>query len=246
MSKPDIEELEQLIEKHQLALSLTRAQKYRAYAVLARELELYGYLEESLSYYGRSLKNIPRDQDSLEILSSMLSVLYRKDREEALKFYQQKFKKAATSSTSPVKSKILDFWKKVFSKKVFKPSHVGFYGQFFKDQDVKTLMQQKKYSVALSFLDPKALKSADINHRLEYDVLSKIAGKKSGFFCLSTLKKYPNSPSVTMDICRYLKGIQLKVESLETLKKKAAAQLPHLSYLVDALFDIPVEQEKKP
>ena len=109
MSKPDIEELEQLIEKHQLALSLTRAQKYRAYAVLARELELYGYLEESLSYYGRSLKNIPRDQDSLEILSSMLSVLYRKDIEEALKFYQQKFKKAATSSTSPVKSKILDF-----------------------------------------------------------------------------------------------------------------------------------------
>ncbi|MCK5883834.1 MAG: hypothetical protein KAG61_09110 [Bacteriovoracaceae bacterium] len=234
----EIEKIERLIKEHKLADGLNNHQKFSAYAVLARELELYGYLDKSIEIYNKAIKLIPKDIDPLEINSGLLSVLYRHDIKEAKKFFNHSFKKNIALSKSHVKQDLLKHWNKVFSRKISEKDHNGFYGQYFKDMDIKSLMQKKDYKYAFKLVTPKGLKQGNINSKLQYDVISRLNGKRSGFLCESMLTQFKDSSAITMEMCRYLQSKKTKYGNLKSLQKRAEDEMPHLKYLVNAMEDI--------
>lgn len=238
VTNKSIQEIEDLVRKHKLDNGLSKKEKYRAYAVLARELELYGHLDKSIEYYNKSIKNLQKSDDPLEVYTSLLSVIYKVDSSKAKMFFEGTFKEKAASSTSSERDEVLKFWKNVFAKEVNDKIHTGFYGQFFKDRDVKNLISKKKYNKAFKLLNPKGLSDQNINKKLEYDVLSKLNGKRNGYFCEAMLERYSKSSSVTMEICRYLKNGRFKYGTLKDLKVRTNKELPHLSYLVEVLEDV--------
>lgn len=123
----------------------------------------------------------------------------------------------------------------IFAQKVM---HNGFYGSYFLDKDVKELIRQKNYKEAFKLLSPKGLKDADINTQLRYDVLSFINGKKKDFFCNVMMNNFIKSPSVPVEVCRYLNNKKtLYGENLQGLLERSNRELPHLSYLIKALID---------
>ena len=237
VTSKSIKEIEELVKKHNLEDGLNSTQKQKAYSVLARELELYGFLDKSIEYYEKSIKLLSPKEDNLEVYTALLSVMFRKESKSAKTFFDNKYLKKVSRSKHSEKKEIIAFWTKVFSKKIDKKNHNGFYGEYFKDRDIKELLSAKKYSQAFSLLTPKGLSEQNINKKLQYDVLSKINGKRDGYFCEAMLKRYSQSSSVTMEVCRYLKNGRLKFGTIKELKVRTKSELPHLSYLVDVLED---------
>jgi hypothetical protein len=233
-----INEIEELIKKHQVDKGLSTLQKHKAYSVLARELELYGFLDKSIEYYHKSIALLSAKEDPLEIYTGLLSVMFRKDKIQAESYFKKIFLNKVANSKEVNKKEIVAFWTKVFSKKVDSKNHTGFYGEYFKDRDIKSLLSDKKYTQAFNLLNPKGLNKLNINKKLQYDILSKLNGKRNGYFCEKMLKKYSQSSSVPMEVCRYIKKGKLKFGTLKELKIRTRNELPHLSYLVDVLEDV--------
>jgi hypothetical protein len=240
LSVREVEQIEELVAKHKLTADMSSVQKYRAYTVVAYELDLFGHHKKSLSYYKLALDNIPKDVDPLEVYANYLGVLYKVNPKDAESFYDSKFTLALKTSKSKLKPIVLRLWNKVF--KNTQDARLPLYSQFFKDRDLKKLIGEKSYEAAFLKLSPVGLENSNINKKLEYDILSKLKGKRAGFFCQSNLKKYPNSSSVTMEICRFLEKGKLKYGTLKKLEARSAKELPHLQYLFGALFDL--EKEK--
>lgn len=235
----DIKTVEAIVKKHSLTKDLKPIQLFQGYAILARELEAYGFQEKAAEYYQKALEVNESDKRALEVATSYLSNLYRRNPKAAKKYYQGDYQKYFQASNSSLKGQFKDFWDKAFKEEVDPKNHVGFFGQFFKDRDVKELVSQEKFFEAYSLLKPNGLEESNINNQLQYDVLSFINGKKNGFFCEVMLKKYPKSPSVPVEVCRYLKSGRLKYGNLDALLKRSNKELPHLSYLVQALVKRP-------
>lgn len=238
LEQNDIATIEAIVKKHKLEEGLKPIQLFQGYAILARELEAYGHQEKAAEYYLKALKTYPADERALEVATSYLSNLYRRNQKDAQKYFEGEFQKVWKSSNSSLKKPIQDFWQQAFNRdpKVIAKRHNGFYGQFFKDQDIKDLMADKKFYVAFSLVRPQGLKDANINRQLQYDVLAYLNGQKKEFFCQGMLDKFSNSPSVPVEVCRYLKTGQLKYGDLKALKVRSEKELPHLSYLVEALL----------
>ena len=226
---------QEIIKKHGIEKSLTNEEKFNAYIVLAFELETYGHLDKAISFYEKAKKLKPKKVDPLELETSYLFALYKFDQAKAKKYFK-KYQDAIASSKDSDRERVLRFWKNVFSNS--KQIQNGFYGQFFKDKNVKELMAKKKYSKALALRNPSGLEHANINAKLEYDTLSRLKGKKHGFYCEQMLKEFPNSYAVSMEICRYLKSGKLKHKGLDELIERAKKEAPALVHIASALKDI--------
>ncbi len=238
LDSKDIATVEAIVKRHNLEKGLGPQQLFQGYAILARELEAYGHPKKASEYYLKAMKANPKDERLLEVATSYLSNLFRQDPPAAKNYFQTSYLDILKKSKSPMKNDFKEFWENVFKEKkekVDSKNHRGFYGQFFKERDVKELVEKEKLYEAFALLSPKGLESRDINSQLQYDTLSFLNGKKKGFFCSAMLKKYPNSPSVPVEICRYLKSGKIKYGDLKELNARAKKELPHLSYLVEAL-----------
>ncbi|MFG1503675.1 hypothetical protein [Halobacteriovorax sp. RZ-3] len=226
---------QEIVKKHKIEKSLTNEQKFNAYIVLAFELETHGHLKEAITFYEKAKALKPKKIDPLELETSYLFALFKSDQKKA-KSYFKTYKKEIVNSKDKNKAKILDYWEAVFSNS--KKIQNGFYGQFFKDQNLKELMAKKDYAKALALRNPTGLEHASINAKIEYDVLSRLRGKKNGFYCEQMLKEFPNSYAVSMEICRYIKTGKLKHKGLKELIQRAKKEAPSLHYLTLALKDI--------
>lgn len=230
-----ISSAKQIIKKHKIEEGLTSDQKFHAYVVLAFELETHGHLDMALEYYNKARPLRPTKVDPLEVETAYLFALYKKDPAKARTHFPN-FKKVVSPSKDEKKKEILEFWNNVFNNS--KKLHQGFYGQFFKDKNIKELMEKKEYSKALGLKNPTGLENASINSKLEYDVLSRLNGKKNGFYCEKMLNKYPNSYSVAVEMCRYIKDGKLKYKGLPELIKRTDKEAESLNHIVKALKDI--------
>lgn len=235
LTSKEVEVMESIVKKHSLGKDLKPIQLFQGYAIIARELEAYGFQEKAADYYQKALKANPSDKRALEVATSYLSNLYRRNPKSAKKYYGEEYQSFWKASASPLKNQLKEFWENAFKEEVDPKNHVGFYGQFFKDRDIKDLVSEEKFFEAYSLLKPNGLEESNINNQLQYDVLSFINGKKNGFYCEAMLKRFPKSPSVPVEMCRYLKSRQLKYGDLDALLKRSQKELPHLSYLVKAL-----------
>ncbi len=210
-------------------------EKYKALSMLAFELQGYGFRDKAIQAYEKALDLRTSTSDPLEVATNLLALNFQKNLNKAEELFFNKVKALMKTSTKEAKGEVLKFWTWVFSKKVDTKNYHGLYGQFFKDQDTKKLMRKRKFKEALSLLTPEGLEERSINVKLEYDVLSFLNGKRNGFFCESTLKKYPDSYDVLVDTCRYLKSQPLKNENFKSLIRIVQQDLPHLNYLYEAL-----------
>jgi len=234
----DIEQIAALVKKHKIEKLLNKEEKYHAYSVLGKELELYGFPKEAVKYYKKSIDVMPVTEDPLEVYTGLLSVMYRDNPNRAATFFKSTYKLKVVNSKSNMRDDIITFWENIFSKGQKTENYEGFYGQYLKDRDLKKLLDEKKYHEAFELMNPKPLDKADINSKIQYDVVARLNGKRHGFFCDEMFNRFKNSPAITVEICRYLKTGHLKLGTLKDLKSRTEKNLPNLTYLVKTLEDI--------
>jgi len=100
LEKSDIEDIGTLIKKHQIEKLSNKEEKYHAYSVLGRELELYGFAKEAIDI-------MPAAADLLEVYTDLLSAMYRDNPENAASFVHSYYKAKVVNSQSKLKKDVI-------------------------------------------------------------------------------------------------------------------------------------------
>ncbi len=239
LDKAAMKSMETILKKYAIDQKLTSDKKFSLYATAALELEQFGFKEKASEYFKKAIEleaSAPNSTQKFDLYTEYLFHLSKQDQNKAREFYFQKYKKEVANSDYPKKDELISFWDNHFSEepKQDKP----FFNQFYKDQKIKSYFEEKKYKEAFALVKDQQLKDANINMKLEYDTLATINHEKKQLYCLDMLNDYPDSYSIPVEICRYLKDGQLKYGDLNALEKRTKEEHPHLLYIAKALKDI--------
>ena len=234
-------ETNEKVQKVLNSKTIDNFQKYETLFVAAKDMQNIKNYKKSQQYYELAINNIPKTLDPFALKVDYLAMLYQWDKEKAKTYFEESLKelspRKSKSKEEKEKKTIFSFWENVFSSKVKPESHKGFFGEFFKDRDIKTLINEGDFKKAYGLLSPQGLRDASINEKLQFDVISFLNGKTNSFFCEDNLNQFKDSSAITLDICRLLLKKPIKNGSLSDIKTLVDGQLPHLSYLLNPLID---------
>jgi len=237
-----IEKAEEVLKKYQLDKTLSPIEGFKLYSTVAKELTSYGFNLKAKEYFLKAIeedskidKKKVKDFDPLDTYTEYLMLLEKMSAREAKAFYEEVYVNILRSSSSSQKSALEKFWQNHFSKKP--DTKNPFYGQYYKDKEIKKLIANENFSDAFKLIKAKDVSELSINLKLEYDLLSTLnkSDKKRPLFCEEKLNQYPNSAAISMEICRYIKNKKLKFGNLEEFEKRAQEESSSLNYLVKAL-----------
>jgi len=219
--------------------SLNDTQKYKLYALAAREVMGKKHYEKALQYYDLALAS-NLDKGMEEAFYNKLFIKYQLEKSadeltKSLNEFEHYLKKYDVSEKY---SYILSSWKLMLSTDPQAEMTISnsLFGQQFSQKKVKRLVKDKKFAQALQLL-PDNLGQSNINLQIQSDILKTIVfGRNQKLYCDAKLKKYPNSLAYTMQICRYLKDSQsVKLSDLET---RITKQSPKRLFWLEAMKEI--------
>ncbi len=233
LADADVNQLEEKFLK--ILPSLKPIEKCRLYQIGARELFLFNHLSKSKHYYERSLKENCAE-GRLEALINIVTINKVLKLNEDLSSYKEEILKDK-AATDPV---IKEYLKTLEGKGKL----TGYFGALNKDKNIVSAIKKGEYKSALLMLSPKVVREADINKKLQYDVLRTLVLKGTAeiLFCEKELKKYKTSLSYTMELCRYLlkrNKKEKKGPTLKSLKEKVKRERMASLYLIEALEGSP-------
>ncbi|MEC7276208.1 MAG: hypothetical protein VXV96_07795 [Bdellovibrionota bacterium] len=233
LAEEGVEQLEDKLLK--LLPSLKPIEKCRLYQIGARELFLFDHLSKSKHYYEQSLKENCAE-GRLEALINIVTISKMLKLKEDLSSYKEKILKDKAANDPVIK----EYLKTLEGKGKL----TGYFGALNKDKSIESAMKKGEYKSALLMLNPKVVRKADINKKLQYDVLRTLVlkGTAENLFCEKELKKYKTSLSYTMELCRYLLKRNKKEKtgpSLKSLKEKVKRERMASLYLIEALEGSP-------
>lgn len=223
--------------------------KYYIYALFARELLGLKEYELAKKYYEKALAAGEKAAvlNMSEVHYNMLFIRYKEgaDKQE-LKERLSLVKRTLPEQSNPQVKMTLKYWEKVINdekKEVTDELVNSFYGAQYSQALVKELILKKEYKKALSLL-PTNIKDVNLVYKIQYDVLNRIVfDKKKELLCEASLKRFPNSVSYTMKICRFLKNHNQK-DSIQKIEQQMTREKVDAQYLLSALKDIDKDKQK--
>lgn len=238
LTEQDVGSIESIVDKHKILEGMSADDLFKIYSVVGGELKSYGHKLKATEYFEKAMATYEKGGvkvDPLETYVEYEFTLLRKNYKDAKGFYFEKLKPLFEKSTHPQKKELAKFWHGIFEEK-----SEGFpmYRQFFQDQDLEELMEEKKYKEAfelMKYTDPTDL---HVGTKLKYDVLAKINHKNGKVYCKDRLDEYPNSYAVTMEACRYILTGKLKHGTLKELIERSGKETPSITFIIKALEDI--------
>ncbi len=233
LADADVNQLEEKFLK--ILPSLKPIEKCRLYQIGARELFLFNHLSKSKHYYERSLKE-NCVEGKLEALINIVTISKLLKLKDDLSFYKEEILKDKAAQGPVIK----EYLKSLEGEGKL----TGYFGALNKDKSIVRTVKKGDYKAALLMLNPKVVRKADINKKLQYDVLRTLVlkGTAENLFCEKELKKYKTSLSYTMELCRYLLKRNKKEKTgptLKSLKEKVKRERMASLYLIEALEGSP-------
>lgn len=215
--------------------------KYYIYALFARELLVKKQYALSEQYYQKALiaGKAGKVEGMSEVYYNLLYIAHKLGHEKSqIKKKFEQVKNTLKEKDVPQLELVMKHWEGIINKDepLDEDLQNSFYGFHYSQQKVRQYIQQKKYKKALMLLPPN-LESANIIYQIQKDVLRRVVFPQTkDFLCQKKLKKYPNSITYTMRICRYL--TDPSSVKLDEIKKQINKESEDKMYLLSALKDI--------
>lgn len=242
-SAGELENYEKEIETMIQEAKKNPEEKYNIYSLFGRELLGLKKFSLARKYYEKAVAQpTGKEVDKSEAYYNLLYIAYRQGSETGelkslLGNVKEELKKHATS---PGEEAALAHWEEIINNKgkgkLNENLLNSFYGAHYAQNKVEEFVKAKKYREALQLM-PLSLEEANIVQQVEKDILTKIVfPENKNYLCEEKFKKYPNSITYTMLICRYL--LDKKSVPLERIEKQIAKESAKKLYWVDALAEV--------
>lgn len=249
-TKKDIEETEKAIQKVVSSKSYKPEEVFNLTVLGARELYQYRHYDKSRQYYQKALA-MKVSSNKSEAYVNLLAILLvenktLKNNADAKKIIQESedyYKKNPKFETAEIKIYIESIKSLVAGIPSLDPQTL--FPQYERSASIESLIKEKKYQEVLLSFNPQAVFGAiDIDTKIHYDVVNLLVNKnkKNELACAETLKKYPDSYSYSIKICKILKEYQdtkkLSLNKLSDLNEYFKGNHSDKSYLSRALEDL--------
>jgi tetratricopeptide (TPR) repeat protein len=238
-----ISEYQKKFDEKFSSTGLSQKEKFALLNLAGRELYNYQEFQKSLTYYKKIIELDSSENKSEAYINSIANYLALKDQvklktsyDEAIKYYDSH----PNFSTSEIKEYLNIISMKINNK--YNEKVPPFYGHFVATLKLEEEIKNSHFAEALSMINPENIaRSEDSIMQSTYDLLNVLVNKTSvkNLYCSKTLKKYPNSSSYSMLICKnlefYIKNKKLDSKKLDELKIYFSKVSTQKNYLLDAL-----------
>jgi hypothetical protein len=249
-TKKDIEATEVEIQKVINSKNYKPEEVFNLTVLGARELFQYRHYDKSKIYYRRALEMKVASNKSEAYINLIAIILVEnksiKDNAEVKKLLAESadyYKKNPKFETEDIKA-----YRESIKSLVAGVPNLDLqtlFPQYELSSSIETLIKEKKYQEVLLSYNPQAVFGAtDIDTKIHYDVVNILVNKnkKNELACAATMKKYPDSYSYSVKICKILKEYQdtkkLSSSKLSDLNEYFKTNHSDKSYLARALADL--------
>ena len=210
--------------------------KYYIYSLLGRELMTLEEYSLAKKYYNKAIKHSSDIESKIKAeayYNLMFINFYKQQEPKKLKVQISKIRELIGDENERV-NKILNVWEEKLEKNEDIDDEIlnSFYGAFYTQDKIATLINNKKFKKALTLL-PQKKQTLNINYKIQYDILHRLVlDKKDNYLCNEMMTEFPKSQTYTMLICKFLK---IKIHRIKTHLKRES---PKRLYLISALQEI--------
>jgi hypothetical protein len=247
VSAKEVQAIEEQIDKELQSSKLDNKKKLIATILAGREFYQYRYYDKSKKYYQAAIAIDTKENKSEAYINLMAIALVNKDKKDIQTAYDSA--KKYFSDNKKYKSQEIGYY--LSSIEGFlsgkNKDHVkGFYGRFVEDANLADLVKNKKYSEALSVLNPESLDPNGMNSLefITYDVLNVNVHKKNvkKLYCAEEFKKYPDAYTYSILVCGllndYLTNNKFDEQRLKRAEKYFAEMDREKAYLLEVVKEI--------
>lgn len=247
LSDKEVETIEEQVDKLLQSPQINNDKKLTAYTLAGREFYQYRFYDKAKKYYQAAIKvntTASKTEAYINLVAIALVTKNKKELQNRFDETQNYFNKNKKLKTNEV-SYYLDSIEDYLSGKN-KNNIKGFYGRFVEDANLAELIKSKKYSDALSVLNPEGLDPKGMNSLefISYDVLNVYVNKKNvkNLYCSNEFRKYPNAYTYSVLLCGLLNDYLTKSVFDESRMKRALNYFSEVdrekSYLLDVVKEI--------
>lgn len=243
----EVQVIEEQIDKELKSSKLDNKKRLIATTLAGREFYQYRFFDKSKKYY-QSAINIDTKENKSEAYINLIAIaLVSKNKKDIQKYYesaQEYFRENKKFKSQEIGYYLSSIEGYLSGKN--KENVKGFYGRFVEDANLADLVKNKKYTEALSVLNPESLDPNGMNSLefITYDALNVNVNKKNvkSLYCSEMFKKYPDAYTYSSLICGllndYLTNNKFDNQRLKRAEKYFAEMDPDKAYLLEVVKEI--------
>lgn len=243
----EVQAIEAQVDKELQSSKLDNKKKLIATSLAGREFYQYRFYDKSKKYYQAAIAIDTKENKSEAYINLVAIAFINKDKKEIQKAYDEAQKYFGQNKR--FKSQEIGYYLTSIEGYLAgknKTNIKGFYGRFVEDANLVDLIKNKKYSEALSVLNPEALDPNGMNSLdfISYDALNVNVNKKNvkSLYCTEEFKKYPEAYTYSILICGllndYLTNDKFDEHRLKRAEKYFAEMDSEKAYLLEVVKEI--------